>query len=100
MTITQDYQMEFNTLLLGAETPYDIVALLGAGIPPIRAIDIARPDDHGSFPTRRELMQSRTLNIEIDVIGTEITDLYTKVNALKAAFAPYDGVRPLDMRFA
>jgi len=97
--ITSDYQIQFNNLLIGSGTPYDIVALLGTGFPVIRAADIDRQGDHGAFVSRKELMGPRTINIEVDVCATDIDDLWDKVNTLKRAFAYGDRVRELTLRF-
>lgn len=99
-TLTQDYQMEWNGLLLGTDTPYDIVAIIGAGIPSVRSNDVSRLDDHGTWPGRRELLDGRTMNLEIDIIGTGVVDLHEKVSAFKAACLPSEVIRPLYMRVA
>lgn len=98
MTLTADYQIEFNTIVMGSGTAYDIVAVVGAGFPAVRDSDIDRQDDHGSFVSRRELLQERTLNIEIDIIGADPGDLWSKVNILKRAFVPSDTIRVLSIR--
>lgn len=98
--LTADYQIEYNGLVLGAGTNYDIVGIIGFGTPPVRSVDVSRQDDHGSYPSRRELMSSRTINMEIDVIATDISDLHTKINILKRAFAVSDSIRAAAFRIA
>ena len=100
MTITQDYQMEYNGLLMGNDTPYDLVGIIGLGQPAVRELDVDRQDDHGSYPSRRELLQMRTINIEIDVIAADIEDLFNKTSALKRAIVVNNGIRRLDFRIA
>jgi|SRR5215207_362474 len=96
--ISQDQQYEWNGLLLGVNTPYDVVAVIGLGQPAVRELDVDRQDDHGSFPSRRELLQLRTINIELDVIATDPVDLFNKTAALRRAVTVSDDIRPLYFR--
>lgn len=98
--LTQDYQIEWNGLLMGTGTAYDIVAILGAGIPAVRSTDVNRLDDHGTYPARRELLSARTFNFEVDICGTDVGDLFSKVSAFKAACLPSEDVHPLSLRIA
>lgn len=98
--LLQDYQIQWNGLLMGTGTAFDLVGINGAGIPSVRSNDINRLDDHGTFPARRELLNGRTFNFEVDIVATDIADLHSKVNAFRSACIPSEAIRELFIRIA
>lgn len=98
MTITQDYQIEIDGVLVGNGTVYDLAQVQGFGIPPVRGTGIERANAHGNFSSQRELLQNRTLNLEIDVAAG--SNLDSAVRTLRAVLVPSDSVRTIDFKLS
>jgi hypothetical protein len=87
MAITQVWQIERGTLLLGAGTDYDIVTppgpigLLGSTV---RAADLERMGDGSTGG--RDVSAARLVTIPINVHGTDPADTHDAVRALTSAW--------------
>lgn len=83
------YQFQIGSLTMGPGTNYDIQAVTGLGIPDIRADDIPRPLDHGSFYAR-EFLGPRTVTLTVGIAGVaqDPVSASTQWDALKAQWAP------------
>lgn len=87
--ITQDYQYEFNGLLLGCDTSYDVEELSGLfGYPSVRSSTENSFGQHGGTPGRHYL-PSRSFTVTVNVHGVESDAVYANLkHELTSAFAP------------
>ena len=86
--ITQDYNIEVNeTLLLGPGTPYDIINIEGLDLPGIRTGDVAKTLANGYW-SGSDLLEGRTITIEMTVSSSDDTTQATNLDALISAFGP------------
>ena len=101
MAVTQDFQAELEgTLLMGNGTYYDIMIVQGlGGMPGVHTTDVLRLGDHGAYLIARDLVNSKVVNIGVQVIGTDATDLDTKIKAWRALWVPSDTVKTLKFKF-
>lgn len=84
--ITQDWQMERGTLLVGDGTDYDIRVISGlASLPEVRPQDRPLLLRHGSVPGL-DYLGERTFVVEFDVVDETESSLSTKMQALSTAF--------------
>ena len=88
------WQFEFEGLLLDVDAGYDVVRVTGLGMPDVRGIEVARLDDHGAFPTRKEVTDHRVMDLTVQVIGDIGDDIDTKIEAMGEVFKPNDTARP------
>lgn len=94
------YQIEYRGLLLGEDTPYDIVAIEGLeDLPGVRSSDQSRPGGHGAIPGR-DLLEPRSLVITLEVWPEEGQALTEVLAPLKAATAVSDDDHPLVIRLS
>lgn len=84
--ITTDWQFEYNGLLMGDSTSYDIVSVEGLDALPVRAADDKRPIDHGAFDTTQDFLPARIVEIQINVLTDAGTDAFTGRDAIRDAF--------------
>lgn len=89
MTITEDLQVELRDLTMGAGQPWRLTSVSGLGIPDLRTSDSPRPIDHGEFPGL-DLLEGRTIRLELRVHAASPTELRTRLDELKQAWAPAD----------
>lgn len=91
MTITADYQLELadadGSVLLGDTTNYLVRSVDGLGTPPVRASESPRPRDHGHW-VGADYMDSRTVTIELTVVGATAAVTLENLAALKRLFVP------------
>lgn len=88
--ITQDYQLELRGLLLGAGTPYEHAKPIeGLGVPPVREVDLERPEGHGEFPGAQYLA-ARTIRMGVNIAGDTSAETLANAEALGAAWKPVD----------
>lgn len=88
MSLTQDYQLQLNNLLMGSGTSYLIAAADGLrGVAPTRAADTQVIGRSGVI-VGLDLLDARTIELEVLIIGTSASDLETKVTALVTAAKP------------
>ncbi len=104
MAISQDYQFEYtnpdgNSLVIGAGTNYDITDMRGFGMPNVRANDVPRLDEHGTFTSRKELLDGRSINIRVRVLGTPGNELDAALVNLSKAFQVNDAPGTLQFKF-
>lgn len=83
------YQFQIGTLVLGPGTSYDVLEVNGLGIPDVRADDIDRPLDHGSFYSR-EFLSGRQVTLKVGIAGDaqSAADAVAKRDTLLAQWAP------------
>src|SRR5712692_8649242 len=76
----------FNGLSWGPLTKYHVSAVSGLDdLPPIRTFDAPRPGDHGDF-RGTDLLASRTILLDILMLGDNNADYYTLAETLRIAF--------------
>jgi hypothetical protein len=89
--ITETFQFEFNGVLLGPDTNYDLVEINGLDMPAIREGDLARPSDHGHFDLAPDKFAARIVEMTLEVISNDFDD----IAALQYAFMDREGLYPL-----
>ena len=104
MAISQDYQIEYtnpdgNSILIGAETDYDLTELRGFGMPDVRANDINRLDTDGFISSRVELLEGRNISFRVVIYGAPGDTLDTNVTNFSKAFQLSDTPGTLQFRF-
>jgi hypothetical protein len=92
--ITQDWQFEFNGLLLGPSTVYDLDKVEGLDLIAVREGDVARPYDHGRFDLAPDVLPGRI----VEITGEVISSTWTDVTALSQALKDREGTLPLVFR--
>lgn len=97
MTVTAEWQFEFNGLLMGDATDYDVVEVTGLDLPAFRTGDIPSAQDHGSYPTPDRL-DVRDVILTVEMVAASSSALNTLVTALAAATAPDSTTRTLVFR--
>ena len=97
MTVTLDHQIEFNGLLMGADTPYQIISQQGFGLPEIRTADLARYDTDGVV-AGRDRKDARRVILELLVIGATASNLWQLLKALRDAAIVGNASYPLDFQ--
>jgi hypothetical protein len=73
--ITMDYQFEYNGLLMGDGTIYDITGVDGMDLMAVRQADEKRPYDHGAIDLSPDLLPNRVIILRADVISPQPSDL-------------------------
>jgi hypothetical protein len=93
--VTQDYQWEFDGLLMGEGTPYD-VSLAGGflDLSGVRANQTQRTRAHGGY-TEPMFAGGAILDLEMDIMATASTTFAAAVAALQAGTYPQVGTRPI-----
>lgn len=85
MALSADYQLEYNGLVLGAGTDYEVLTIVGLDdLPDVRVSDTPRPSDHGLF-AGTDLAGGRAVEIELEVRGDDDADFRANVAAFTAA---------------
>jgi hypothetical protein len=93
--VTQDWQWEFDGLLLGAGTPYAVTGAIGfLDLPSVRSGFTQRSRGHGGF-TEPTYGVSRTYELDFNIQATPTITLASALLALEAGTTPQDGTRPL-----
>jgi hypothetical protein len=88
MSITNDWELEFNGLLLGGDTAYGFVSANGlVDQPELRTNDRTRLRRHGLLPGD-DFLGGRSVVVELEVFGEDDATFQTNIDALKAALAP------------
>lgn len=83
--ITRDAQLEFNGLLLGDRTDFEITSLTGwSSTPPVDSGNAARAGDHGSS-SGRPLAQQRIVTVEFNLTPESALDTEAAVDLIEAA---------------
>lgn len=96
--ITDGWQLELRSLLMGFDTDYDLAELEGIGVPEVRVSDRPRPRAHGVEPGE-DWAGARTIIATLDLLDEDDTALWALKNALKAAWRPRPtGVETLALR--
>lgn len=86
--ISQDYQYEYSSLLMGAGTVYLIEKIEGLyDMPEIASRDIIRSDIHGVFPGT-DLMGGRRLVVLLDILASNGSTAESYIRNLNLAFRP------------
>ena len=98
MPITSDWQLEYNGLLLGSGTVYEVRQVSGIeDLPDVRTSDTPRPSDHGMF-AGNDFAAGRTVEVDLEVTGTSDVSFRTSVDALAAVTAFRQTELPLTFR--
>jgi len=93
--VTQDFQAEFDGLLMGPGTPYGVTGFSGfLDLSGVRAPFTPRARAHGGY-TEPIYGSGAVLDIEIDISATTATTFNDAVLALEAWHKPQDSTRPL-----
>ena len=88
MSLTQDYQLQLNGLTMGSGTSYLIAAADGLrGVAPTRVSDTQIIGRSGVV-AGIDLLDARTVELEVLVMGTSASDLEAKLTALVTAAKP------------
>jgi hypothetical protein len=93
--VTGNYQFEYNSLLLGDTTLYEISRVGGLDLPNMRDADISRPLEHGGFAGGPDLLSSRTIDILLNVYGGDATTTSGLLAALDLATMVREDETPL-----
>jgi hypothetical protein len=98
MTITQDWQAEFNELLMGTGQSYRIVQIEGlADYPEVRSSDSPLLQRHGLLPGD-DFAGGRSVVVTLEVEGGTNANLSTVMTTLKMALCPCQTESPLTMQ--
>lgn len=96
--ITQDWEAEFDSLLLGAGSDYPIVKVEGlADLPALSSSDSARMRRHGEH-AGDDFLGSREVILTLEMVASTDSALNSMHTALKRALRPARGEKPLVMR--
>lgn len=90
------WEFSYNGLTFGGDQPHGITTISGLNPPDARIDETERASDHGSF-IYAQFLSARTITIEGDVEGTDVSDFDTKITQLKAAFTPQANHLPMLM---
>lgn len=90
------WEFSYNGLTFGGSNTIGITSVTGLSPPNARIDEVEKAGDHGSF-IFAQFLTARTITIEGDVTGTDAVDFETKINQLRAAFAPQTAPQPLSM---
>lgn len=93
--ITQAWQFEFNGLVIGAGTNYDIAEVNGLDLMPVREGDMKRPLDHGAFDVSPDLLPVRIVEIDLNVASPDSSTAALDRRTLADATLPGAGLQPL-----
>lgn len=86
--VVADYQYEFVSLLMGANTIYTVESLEGLyGLPDLRSNDLERQDRHGVVPGV-DLMGARTITAALKISTGGLGTIETAVQALAPLVRP------------
>lgn len=93
--VTQDWQVEFDGLLLGAGTPYYLTSLKGfLDLAGVRAPMTQRPRQHGGY-IEPHYASGATRDLDFNIQGTSSVAFTQAVNTLRAQTYPQATTRPL-----
>jgi hypothetical protein len=88
MTVTTDWQFEFNSLLVGDPTDYGVVSIEGlADVPDMRTSDQPKLQRHGMLPGL-DLLGGRSVVVQIEIDAASDSELATLIHDLKLALRP------------
>ena len=93
--ITTQFQFEFNGLLMGVDTAYEVVGVEGLDLPGIRDETRKRPREHGVFDLMPDLLDYRLVDLDLEVLSTS----YTPFDTLADATTDFDSLFPLVFMF-
>ncbi len=97
--ITTDYQFEYAGVLFVDGAQRDLVEAVGFGLPEMRTSDTDRPRDHGMLEGA-DFLGQRTIEIELEILGTSAADLDAQLTALATMNAKIDATeQPLVWQF-
>src|SRR5215207_3613309 len=98
MAITDDWQLEFQDLLMGTGTDFGIDTIAGlADYPDVQVSDHARLLRHGLLPGN-DFLGGRTFTVNVQVRGGSYSGLSTLMNDLKTACRPGEPEQELSLR--
>lgn len=92
--VMENWQAEWEGLLLGQGTRYNIASFIGFDLPGMRTTDVERPLEHGVY-AQTDLLTARTIELSLTVTGDTQEDAATRLEALKASFEPRTEEAPL-----
>lgn len=93
--ITEDYEMEYNGLLIGGDTSFGIAQIDGLiDLPDLSTGDVPYAGRHG-LAAGSDWMRGRSIRLTIEVYGDTDAELSARFNELTAAFAPAHDEVPL-----
>lgn len=96
MAVSLDWQAEYQGLLVGDGTAYELRAIEGlADHPDLRTSDRTRLRRHGLLPGD-DFLGGRAVTLELEVFGDTDAAFHANLLALKQAFAPGSPEAPLD----
>lgn len=93
MTVTVDYQMEYNGLLVGADTPYDIPEIR-PDEPGVSSGDVKVARVHGLHPGD-DFLGGRSPSFEVHIVDPDHAVRAPLIDAFKAAFRMGEDESPL-----
>lgn len=97
-TITQDWQIDFDGLILGAGTSYGVTKWGGfLDMPTVRSQNNARPSRHGIYHSA-DYSGEKIYDVELDVTAENGVAFADAVAALAAGTYSQDSLRPLRFR--
>lgn len=85
--ITDDFQFEYNGLLFGGDTGYEIVSSNLFDLPALRTSDVNRPQRDGQF-AGNDLMAGKSIVLQLEAWASDGTDMGARVAAIMEAFSP------------
>ena len=98
MALSLDYQLEYNGLVFGSGTSFELVQANGLDdLPDVRVSDTPRPSDHGLFPGN-DYAGGRVVEVELEVTGASDAAFRANVDALGAATILRQTELPLSFR--
>ena len=88
MTITADFQIELDGLLLGAGTPYNLVSIDGLAVPPVRTSDSTLQRRHG-VAAGDDFVGGRGVVIGVELLANGVDeDIDAIASALQDVLVP------------
>jgi hypothetical protein len=98
LSVTQDYQVLFNGLMMGPGTPYGIVSYKGfLDLSGVRATYVSRAHKTGAY-SQPHFADGAVFDLSFDVTASDTTDFPTAVAALQAATFAQETPLPLTFK--
>ena len=85
--ITDFFQVEYNGVLIGGDTGYEIVSANHFDLPELRTSDVNRPQRDGQF-AGTDFMAGKSIHLQLEAWSSDDVDLGSRLTVLMAAFAP------------
>lgn len=90
-----DYTLEFNGLLLGGDSNYNLIKIEGLlDLPSIRSADKDKLRRHGQY-AGDDFLDARTITVTFDLYAATQDDLSSLISELELALAPCSDEQPL-----